>query len=290
MNKPNPIWMRLKSGMILNLIDPSPHCWTNEDLTVRLARTYRWSSDTRWDRPLSVAQHSLTVLRLRECGTERPLTAAEQIRELLHDAEEGLFHFDSLSPMKQHLGAGYRLVVSRVRGAIDDRSDVPRWERASYEAHKRADRIAAASEAIHVVGWSGLEIRDFLKISEAPLHDDPLPPQPGLHPWEPWPARLAATLFLERLDALQREMLGAGDGDEIVVVPLKDQPERVTDRSGLKPTFVLVEGGCETIEGQIVKGVRDERGEWDFDGVFTVQTEDGSLFKVNGWTCTTEVQ
>ncbi len=161
MNKPNPIWMRLKSGMILNLIDPSPHCWTNEDLAVRLARTYRWSSDTRWDRPLSVAQHSLTVLRLRECGTERPLTAAEQIRELLHDAEEGLFHFDSLSPMKQHLGAGYRLVVSRVRGAIDDRSDVPRWERASYEAHKRADRIAAASEAIHVVGWSGLEIRDF---------------------------------------------------------------------------------------------------------------------------------
>ncbi len=46
MNKPNPIWMRLKSGMILNLIDPSPHCWTNEDLGVRLARTYRWSSDT----------------------------------------------------------------------------------------------------------------------------------------------------------------------------------------------------------------------------------------------------
>ena len=41
-----------------------------------------------------------------------------------------------------------------------------------------------------------------------------------MQPWEPWPARLAAKLFLERLDVLQREMLGAGHGDEIVVVQI----------------------------------------------------------------------
>ena len=55
------------------------------------------------------------------------------------------------------------------------------------------------------------------------------------------------------------------------------------------PTFVLVEGGFEIVEGQIVGGVRDPDGTWDFDGVFTVRTDDGELIKVNGWNCITEV-
>lgn len=86
MSAPGPIWMRLNSGLMLDLLDPSPHGWTDGDLAYRLSRTYRWSSDTRWNRPLSVAQHSLTVLQLRESGADRPLTAGQQLRELLHDA------------------------------------------------------------------------------------------------------------------------------------------------------------------------------------------------------------
>lgn len=59
--------------------------------------------------------------------------------------------------------------------------------------------------------------------------------------------------------------------------------------TGEHPTFVLVEGGGETIEGQVVKGLRDEHGAWDFGSIFTVQTEGGELIKVRGWNCVTEV-
>ena len=58
---------------------------------------------------------------------------------------------------------------------------------------------------------------------------------------------------------------------------------------GLASTYVLVEGGCETVEGEVVRGVRDPDGAWDFDGAFTIRTEDGDLVRVNGWNCTTEV-
>ncbi len=57
-------WMLMPSGRRLDLLNPHPGDWTDDDLAIRLSRTYRWCSDTRWDRPLSVAQHSLTVLRL----------------------------------------------------------------------------------------------------------------------------------------------------------------------------------------------------------------------------------
>ncbi len=130
----------------------------------------------------------------------------------------------------------------------------------------------------------------FLRFREAPLQLDPLPPQPGLQPWEPWPEDLAARLFLERLEALQREVADIAAGARVAVVPPDGEPERASDRPWLPPTHVLVEGGCETIEGQIVKGVRDPDGTWDLDGVFTVQTEDGDLVKVKGWNCITEVQ
>ena len=41
-------------------------------------------------------------------------------------------------------------------------------------------------------------MRDALGIICEPLEDDPLP-MPGLAPWEPWPPRLAESMFLHRL-------------------------------------------------------------------------------------------
>ena len=76
----------LKSGKRLDLLNPHPDAWTNADLATGLSRTYRWGGYSKWDLPLSVAQHSLTVLALREA--EGPLTAREALRELLHDATE----------------------------------------------------------------------------------------------------------------------------------------------------------------------------------------------------------
>ncbi len=268
---PASIWMRLRSGEHLDLLHPDPQVWTDADLAYRLSRTYRWSGDTSWGRPLSVAQHSLTVLAIREQASPIALSRADRLRELLHDAEEGLLGFDPLAPLKSHLGVVLGDVIAPLREAITLRYTLPCWDEPSHHAHKWADRTAAASEAKHVVGWSDTEIVGLLGIIEAPLTNDPLEQPAWFAAWEPWPASLAAALFLNKLGELQCP----------AVSPLPAKADR--------PVHVLVTGGCEEIEGVIVRGDRDEHGRWDLDGVFTVRTDDGELFKVNGWTCSTEV-
>ncbi len=275
-------WVLLKSDRRLDLLNPHLHAWTDDDIATGLARTYRWGGHSCWDLPLSVAQHSLTVLHIREQMAGRSLTAAERLRELAHDMDEGLLGYDALTPLKPHLGDGYARLVQRLRGAINARYDLPAWDRAGYEAHKHADRLAAASEAYHVVGWPAADIRDSLGITLAPLTADPVPVPPGLQSWEPWPPTLAARLFLGLLDRLQHEAAGAADDARLHVVPPGPQKENPADRPWEEPTHVLVESGGQTIEGQIVKGVRDPDGAWDLDGVFTVQTEDCELLKVHG--------
>ena len=88
----------LKSGRRLDLLDPDPQAWTDGDLAAGLPRTTRWGGASRWARPLSVAQHSLSVLAIREA--ESPLTAAEALRELLHDATEFMLGWDCIAPLK----------------------------------------------------------------------------------------------------------------------------------------------------------------------------------------------
>ncbi len=63
--KPDRAWVLLKSGKRLDLLNPHPMAWDDEDLATGLARTYRWGGHSKWELPLSVAQHSLTVLLLR---------------------------------------------------------------------------------------------------------------------------------------------------------------------------------------------------------------------------------
>ena len=65
----------LKSRRRLDLLNPDPQAWTDDDLAAGLSRTMRWGGASQWGHPLSVAQHSLTVLAIREA--EGPLTAQE---------------------------------------------------------------------------------------------------------------------------------------------------------------------------------------------------------------------
>jgi len=60
---------------------------------------------------------------------------------------------------------------------------------------------------------------------------------------------------------------------------------------GQPVTIVSVVGGddAQYIEGEIVAGVRDQDGTWDLDGRFTVRSDEGELFRVNGWCCHVEV-
>ena len=197
-------WIRLPSGAALDLINPSPQAWTDEDLAKRLARTYRWGGESTWDWPLSVAQHSLLVLALRRewAGFDQPLTPAEQRAELLHDAEEGFLGFDCISPLKRVLGPPFAEVADRLMRAVSLRYALPDWTPGTHRLHKRADSVAAASEAVHCTGWSRAEVRDVLGIEFPVLDVDPLQALYGDTAWEPWPADVAASRFLAELQYL----------------------------------------------------------------------------------------
>jgi hypothetical protein len=196
-------WVRMPSGKRLDLLNPTPFDWDDADLALGLARTYRWGGHSAWPLPLSVAQHSITVMLLRRAAAKTPLSPLVELRELLHDAEEGLLGFDAISVIKPFLGDGFRKLSKRLEHAVFLRYGLPAWTVGEHAAHKRADRLAAASEAVHVAGWSAEDVRRTLKIQAAVLDHDPLVSLYGCRAWEPWPPAVAAARFLEQLAQLQ---------------------------------------------------------------------------------------
>jgi hypothetical protein len=197
-------WVRMPSGKRLDLLDPTPFDWEDADLALGLARTYRWGGHSAWPLPLSVAQHSITVMQLRRMWSTERLDPVIELRELLHDAEEGLLGFDCISVLKPFLGEQFRELSKRLEQAVFRRYGLPAWTTREHRIHKRADRLAAASEAVHVVGWSREEVRKTLKIMAEPLPDDPLKPLYGEKAWEPWPPGIACERFLKELERLKQ--------------------------------------------------------------------------------------
>ena len=111
--------------------------------------------------------------------------------------------WDPLGVLKPHLGGPFLALEEKLQGVITERYRLPRWTTETYWRHKAADKLAAASEAFHVVGWTREDMRDSLGITLDPLSIDPLTPlDPNFEPWEPWPARVAESMFLDRLRAL----------------------------------------------------------------------------------------
>lgn len=201
-------WVRLPSGRRLDLINPDPGTWLDSDLALRLARTCRWGGESSWPLPLSVAQHSLLVLALRRQWSDTPLTPSDALLELLHDAEEGFLGFDCISPLKDVLGLSFRAVSSRLMAAVSQRYELRAWSPAAHAVHKRADSVAAASEAVHCIGWPAHEVRDVLGIVHPVLYVDPLADIYDCRPWEPWAADVAAERFLNALESLHAAARG----------------------------------------------------------------------------------
>lgn len=202
-------WVRLPSGKRLDLLDPTPFDWDDEDLALGLARTYRWGGHSAWPLPLSVAQHSLSVMLLRRLWSKQTLDPLSELRELLHDADEGLLGFDCISVLKPFLGERFRELTTRLETMVFLRYGLRSWTPEEKKEHKRADRVAAASEAVHVVGWSKAEVRQTLKIAFKPLDSDILADTYGGTPWEPWPPQLAAQRFLDALQQLKARLAAA---------------------------------------------------------------------------------
>lgn len=305
-------WVRLQSGKRLDLLDPDMEAWEDRDLAIGLSRTYRWGGHSRWDLPLSVAQHSLSVLVLRQqMQPHAPLDRDDALRELLHDGHEGFLSFDPISPVKAHLGPDFEDLASRLQAAIGRRYGLPTWKGDDHVLHKRADRLAAASEALHVAGWSRRDLVETLGIELVPVMEDPLPRLDGLRPWESWPARLAAALFLAKLRELTDDeaQLEHPAALEAVVerertiarlhvassrLPPAQQRRFTVPLTGSSLTDTLVYAvahDCsQHVEGVVVDGVRDEDGSWDFGERFTVFTDEEELVVCNGWNLDVQVQ
>lgn len=195
-------WVRLYSGKRLDLLDPTPFDWEDSDLAIGLARTYRWGGHSAWPLPLSVAQHSLLVLALHRLWSKGRTSPRAELRELLHDADEGLLGFDCISVLKPFLGEAYRKLTARLEAAIVLRYGLDPWSPGERKIHKRADRVAAATEAVHIVGWTEAEVRTTLKIPYEPMAEDPLSEIYGGRAFEPWPPAVATDRFLAELTYL----------------------------------------------------------------------------------------
>ncbi len=170
-------WQRMLSGRRLNLIDPSPLDIEIEDIALGLARNTRWNGQTKGAHGWSVAQHSDFVVdivrRLDRRAPPDVLMAAK-----LHDASEYVTH-DLITPLKAVVGDVFREVEVRLLRAIRLRfglaADLPDDTRALI---KRADQVAAATEAVQLAGFSHAELRTVLEFREKPLEDVTLTPLP----------------------------------------------------------------------------------------------------------------
>jgi hypothetical protein len=212
-------WVRLLSGKRLDLLNPTPFDWEDEDLALGLARTYRWGGHSAWPLPLSVAQHSLCVLELRRMRPEAAHDPRAELRELLHDADEGLLGFDCISVVKPFLGEAYRKLVAQLEATIAIRYGLPAWTEKEWHVHKEADRTAAATEAVRVVGWTEEEMHNVLRIPFEPLGEDPLVAVYGGTPWEPWPPQISAERFLAELHFLIAQSAGLSKEDHSISEP-----------------------------------------------------------------------
>jgi 5'-deoxynucleotidase YfbR-like HD superfamily hydrolase len=185
---------RMLSGRRLHLLDPSPLDVEINDLLTGISRVNRWCGQTRGDCGYNVAQHSVVVEAIL-LGMVTP-KASLGLRQwaLVHDLAEGLFG-DIVTPVKAVIGEhGYRELEHRLERAIRLRIGLPAslppdW----YEAVKKADRIAAVTEAVYLAGWSEADARrDVGGGYRGPLWSGEM---------EPWDERTARARWMERFIA-----------------------------------------------------------------------------------------
>lgn len=189
-------WQRMLSGRRLNLLEPSPLDIEIEDIALGLSRNTRWNGQTSGDHGWSVAQHSDLVVdivrRLRPKAGVQVLMAAK-----LHDASEYVTH-DLITPLKAVVGDVFKEVETRLLQAIRIRFGLPPQESPENQRLiKQADKIAAATEAVQLAGFTFEEARSVLGFREKPLNDVKL---------EPLPVAEAERQFLDGFRTLERAL------------------------------------------------------------------------------------
>lgn len=193
-------WQRMLSGRRLNLLEPSPVDVEIADIALGLARNTRWNGQTTGDHAWSIAQHSDLVVEIMRGFRPRP-PAWVLMAGKLHDASEYVTH-DLITPLKAVVGDVFREVEARLTEAIHIRFGVPpRLDPDIKKLIKKADQIAAATEAVQLAGFTEDELKPVLGIKARPLRGVIL---------DPLPSREAERRFLEGFHRLEKEMALAG--------------------------------------------------------------------------------
>lgn len=185
------------SGRRLDLLDPSPLDVEIEDIAHGLARVARWNGQTLGDHAYSVAQHCVLVERI--AGDLDPAFNDKwRLAALLHDGPEYVIG-DLISPFKAAIGLDYKSLEMRLLEAIHIRFSLPaRLPAKVRDTIKRADRLAAFFEAIHLAGFEESEARAFFispRRGQAHLREE-------LSNLQPLPAAQAQQSYLERFQRL----------------------------------------------------------------------------------------
>jgi len=157
---------RMLSGRIVNLLDPSPLDIDVNDFIVGASRIARWAGQTRGEISYNVLHHGIVVYEIMRdvvlrCEPGKPsLRAAKKKRAAGHDLHEAGGIGDVVTPVGKCIDVDTgRLdeLKFRLDRAIFPNAGIPYGATPADEsdivaAVKRADRIAAASEAIQLLG------------------------------------------------------------------------------------------------------------------------------------------
>ena len=187
------IWQRMLSGRRLNLASPSALDIEIEDIARGLSRINRWSGQTLGTCGLSVAQHSVLVLRQQQF-LDPTSTHSLRLATLLHDAAEYVIG-DLISPFKHRVGGEYMAIEYTIQAAIHQRFGlVHPLAPHDQAAIKRADRDIAWLEATTLAGFSPAEASKFIARKPRKLCQ---------HSLTAIPAAEAEQIFLQYFSALQ---------------------------------------------------------------------------------------
>lgn len=158
--KPPRAWQRMLSGRRLDLLDPTPVDIEIDDIAHGLAFVARWNGQTRGDFAYSVAEHSLLVeMIFSRMFPKAPIKW--RLAALLHDAPEYVIG-DMISPVKAAVGPGYEELDKRLTAAIHIRFGLPAMLPKAIKAQiKKADKVSAWMEAVHIAGFSEKEASKF---------------------------------------------------------------------------------------------------------------------------------
>lgn len=147
------------SGRFLHLYDPNPIDLEILDLLTGISRVNRWNGQTRGEVGFNVAHHSVLVDDILRDMVWPKAPREARLWALAHDLAEGAYG-DLVSVVKAVVGPVYKELEARLETCIRLKIGLPATLPEPWRAAvKKADRIAAVTEAVRLCNWTESDAR-----------------------------------------------------------------------------------------------------------------------------------